>query len=106
MRSLSKKIKNKLWVSWKGRIYALPLQSGRAGSAALEEQELVAPYSCKILRVLVQPGQSIKAGDPVVVVEAMKMEYSFASPKAGTIKKVLVEAGKIVTAGTSFVEWA
>jgi biotin carboxyl carrier protein len=36
----------------------------------------------------------------------MKMEYNFTSPKDGTIKKVLVKAGSVVSAGTVFVEWA
>jgi biotin carboxyl carrier protein len=107
MKTFSKRSKDKLWVSWQGRIYALGLESATArySSGKAKEPELVAPYSCKVLRILVKAGQTIAVGDPVIVVEAMKMEYSFASPRAGTIKRVLVEAGKIVPAAAAFVEW-
>lgn len=107
MKAFTLKGKDKLWTTWKGRLYALPLP-GRARSSnnASGVQDLVAPYSCKVLKVLVKDGQAVKVGDPVIVIEAMKMEYNFTSPKDGTIKKVLVESGKIVSAGTVFVEWA
>lgn len=101
------KANGKLWTVWKGRHYCLPLQEpGRRGKQDADESSLSAPYSCKVLRVLVSDGQQVKRGDPVIVVEAMKMEYTFNSPREGKIKRVLVSAGKVVGTGTEFVEWA
>lgn len=101
------KTKNALWVQKDGRIYAIPLgkKSSRRGASGAEAQELVAPFSCKVLKVHVKPGQKLVAGDPVAVVEAMKMEYSYASPRDGIIKEVLVKEGETMSAGQHFVRW-
>jgi len=53
----------------------------------------------KIVRVLVQTGQAVQARQPLVVVEAMKMENELRSPKAGRVKDVAVAAGTSVEAG-------
>jgi 3-methylcrotonyl-CoA carboxylase alpha subunit len=96
----------KVWVQWQGRLYSLPLElrkNSRTSESAT--QELVAPFSCKVLRVNTQAGQSLKKGDPVVVVEAMKMEYSYASPKDGVVDAVLVKEGEVVSGGAQFIRW-
>lgn len=97
---------DKLWVHWHGKIYGLPLETKkRRSSSGAEEKDLVAPFSCKVLKIFVQPGQTVKKGDPIVVVEAMKMEYSYSSPKDGTIDSVAVKEGDIVSGGIHFVRW-
>lgn len=103
----SLKIRDKLWVQWKGRLYEMPadLRKAKAGARGDEAQELVAPFPCKVLKISVKGGQSVKKGDPVVVVEAMKMEYSYPSPRNGTIADVLVKEGEIVQGGAHFVKW-
>ena len=53
----------------------------------------------KIVRVLVKAGDEVAARQGLVVVEAMKMESEIASPKAGRIKEIAVEAGITVEAG-------
>jgi 3-methylcrotonyl-CoA carboxylase alpha subunit len=104
MKSL--RAKNKLWVQWQGRLYGMPLSlDSKRGKSADEAQELEAPFSCKVLKIHVQDGQTVKKGDPVVVVEAMKMEYAYASPRDGVIAKVQVKEGAVVPAGTQFVQW-
>lgn len=105
MKSL--KTKNALWVQKDGRIYSIPLgrKSAHRGAGGTEAQELMAPFSCKVLKVHVKPGQSVAAGDSVAVVEAMKMEYSYASPREGVIEEVLVREGETMSAGQHFVRW-
>lgn len=107
MSHRSQKIKDKMWVHWKGRLYGVPADLKLAQRAAKgeEAQELIAPFSCKVLKIFVTPGQAIKKGAPVVVVEAMKMEYAYASPKDGTIAKVLAKEGEILQGGSHFVAW-
>jgi acetyl-CoA/propionyl-CoA carboxylase biotin carboxyl carrier protein len=52
-----------------------------------------------IVKVLVEAGQTVAAGDPVVVLEAMKMENNVAADVAGTVTEVKAEAGQSVAAG-------
>lgn len=106
MNFFSQKVKDKIWVRYKGRVYAMPVTKKSArGAAAAEEEQLIAPFSCKVLKVHVKPGATVKKGDPVLVVEAMKMEYSYASPKDGVIESVAAAEGAIVQQGTPFVRW-
>jgi acetyl-CoA/propionyl-CoA carboxylase biotin carboxyl carrier protein len=52
-----------------------------------------------IIKVLVAVGDSVDAGDPVCVLEAMKMENNVAADKAGTVTEVLVGPGDSVGSG-------
>ncbi len=98
--------KDKLWIQKDGRIYSMPAEISKGRSAATSAaQELAAPFSCKVLKIHASAGKAVKAGDPVVVVEAMKMEYSYASPRDGVISEILVKEGEIVQAGAQFVRW-
>ncbi|MCS6787389.1 MAG: sodium-extruding oxaloacetate decarboxylase subunit alpha [Thiobacillaceae bacterium] len=57
-----------------------------------------------IVQVLVQPGQKVKAGDGVLVIEAMKMENEIQAPVAGTVVAVHVAKGEAVTPDQVLVE--
>jgi 3-methylcrotonyl-CoA carboxylase alpha subunit len=104
MRSLI--VKDKLWVHWEGKIFGVPLASEKTKRASsAQEKDLIAPFSCKVLKLFAKPGQTLKKGDPVVVVEAMKMEYSYTSPKDGIVDAVGVSEGEIVKGGTHFIRW-
>lgn len=49
-----------------------------------------------IFKVLVQPGQQVKQGEAVIILEAMKMENEIIAPEAGTISEVFVKEGQTV----------
>lgn len=68
-------------------------------AAAGEGEEISAPMPGTILKVLVSAGQAIKAGEPVVILEAMKMENEISSPVDGTVTAVCVNQGDSVDAG-------
>ena len=53
----------------------------------------------KVVRVLVERGQEVEAGQGLVVVEAMKMQNELKSPKAGRVAELRVEPGATVNAG-------
>ncbi|MEX2273647.1 MAG: biotin/lipoyl-containing protein [Vicinamibacterales bacterium] len=76
---------------------------GRAARHAEGEQRIVAPMPGRVLRVLVSQGDSVEVRQPVVVIEAMKMENELRATKAGTIKEVAVEPGASVEAGRLLV---
>jgi biotin carboxyl carrier protein len=73
--------------------------SADGGAGKPGEQRVTAPMPGKIVRVLVAPGDEVKARQGVVVMEAMKMECELTSPKAGKIKEIAVEVGMTVEAG-------
>ncbi len=60
---------------------------------------LTAPMPGKVVRVLVAPGEEVEARQPLVVVEAMKMENELSAPRAGTVTGVEVSEGMSVEAG-------
>ncbi len=57
-----------------------------------------------ILKVFVKKGQKVKKGDPVVILEAMKMRNKVNMPLAGVIKSVNVKAGENIPKGFVIVE--
>ncbi len=72
----------------------------RPGGAAREGVETIAaPMPGKVVRVLVAPGDSVEAGQGVVVVEAMKMQNEMKSSRAGRVVSVPAKEGATVTAG-------
>jgi biotin carboxyl carrier protein len=73
------------------------------GGAAHGEQRVLAPMPGRVLRVLVAIGDQVAPRQPVVVVEAMKMENELRSPKAGRVKDVAVTPGTSVEAGRVLV---
>ena len=67
---------------------------------------LVAPMPGMIVRVSVQVGDAVLAGQGVVVMEAMKMENELRSPSSGTVKAVWAVPGSAVEKGAVLVELA
>ncbi|ASI98250.1 acetyl-CoA carboxylase biotin carboxyl carrier protein subunit [Thermococcus celer] len=68
------------------------------------EGVVTAPMPGKILRILVKEGDSVKTGQGLLVLEAMKMENEIPSPKDGVIKKILVKEGDTVDTGQALIE--
>ena len=64
---------------------------------------LTAPMPGAVVRVLVEAGQSVSVGQPLVVLEAMKMEHTVASPADGVVAEVRVQPGLQVDAGSVLV---
>lgn len=93
-------------VTVKGRAYAVRLTdpkhlrgAGAGAGADSGRAQLTAPMPGKVVRVLVEAGQHVEAGQGVVVVEAMKMQNEMKSPKAGTVVELRAEPGATVNAG-------
>jgi biotin carboxyl carrier protein len=72
----------------------------RSGALALEgRQQLTAPMPGKVVRLLAAAGQTVEAGQGILVVEAMKMQNEIRAPKTGTLERLLVREGQAVNAG-------
>lgn len=74
-----------------------------AAAAPVAGEAVTAPMPGNILKVNVTPGQAVKEGDVLVVLEAMKMENEILAPKACTVKQVLVSKGSTVDTGATLV---
>ncbi len=77
--------------------YVIRTRGGAAGGRA--HQTLVAPLPGKITHVAVRPGDTVAAGDTLLVIEAMKMENELRAGAPGTVAEVRVRAGQTVNAG-------
>ena len=77
--------------------------SGSGSAAAADPDAIASPMQGTVLRVEVAPGDTIDAGQVVVIVEAMKMENEVGAHRAGTVAEVAVEAGGPVDAGAVLV---
>jgi biotin carboxyl carrier protein len=76
----------------------------KEGSAAgAGPQRVVAPMPGKVVRVLVRPGDAIRARQPLVVVEAMKMENELRAGRDGTIAEIHAKEGASVDAGALLI---
>ena len=64
---------------------------------------ILAPMPGTILSIMKKPGDYVKAGDVVLILEAMKMENEIVATAAGTISQILVSKGATVTTGDSLV---
>jgi biotin carboxyl carrier protein len=89
-----------------GREFRIVVQDEREwrrkrGSAVEAEgrQQVLAPMPGKIVRVLVKTGDAVRAGQGLLVVEAMKMQNEIRAPKSGTIDRLGVVEGQTVNAG-------
>lgn len=77
--------------AWRGR---------RHGPVEAEgHQQVIAPMPGKVVRLLVQPGDKVQAGQGLLVIEAMKMQNEIRAPKSGTLERLLAQEGQPVNAG-------
>ena len=90
-------------LQFEGREYRLFDASARRRSAPTRAGDLHAPMAGKIIHVLVQPGEHVKAGATLLILEAMKMEQQITAPQDGIVTRLLCREGDQVTAGTELV---
>ena len=81
-----------------------PRRRGAHTGAAASGDAVTAPMQGTVVKVAVEEGQAVAAGDLVVVLEAMKMENPVTAHKDGTITGLAVEAGAAITQGTVLAE--
>ncbi len=88
-----------------GKTYELAMENPLAAELADESNAagLAAPMPGKIVSVLAKPGERVKRGQPIIVLEAMKMEHTLAAPSDTEIETVNVAAGDQVDEGAAVV---
>ena len=90
----------------KDRFDRLLEQMGLSNAAATKVNELKAPMPGLIVDIRVQPGQAVQKGDPLLVLEAMKMENILKAPADGVVASVKVDLRANVQKGQVLVQFA
>jgi acetyl/propionyl-CoA carboxylase alpha subunit len=90
---------NGAWVGWNGM--SCPVNPERSDSTVSPEadRELRAPMTGKVVNVAAAVGAAVRAGEVLVVLEAMKMEYRLVAPRDGTVESVGCKEGDRVDLG-------
>jgi biotin carboxyl carrier protein len=84
---------NKYQLDVKDKFDELLKSLGMDGLASVKVNEVKAPMPGLVLDIRVSEGDEVKKGDPILVLEAMKMENILKSPTDGTVKKINVKKG-------------
>jgi len=90
----------------KDRFDLLLERLGMSNAAAAKVNELKAPMPGLIVDIRVQPGQAVQKGDPLLVLEAMKMENILKAPADGTVGNLKVNLRDNVQKGQVLVQFA
>lgn len=92
-------------LAWRGQVYTLVEEREGAASAHRHVAGgLEAPMPGKVIKVSVQPGDSVAKGQELLVIEAMKMENALRAPKDGRVRSVAARLGDMVNPGVVLVE--
>jgi biotin carboxyl carrier protein len=79
-------------------------QAAAGGRTVSRGETIRAPIAGKVVKVLVAPGDAVAHGQPVIVLEAMKMENELVAERGGTVASVHKQAGQAVDTGDLLVE--
>ena len=94
-----------------GNVYEVTVEEGTGSAAAAAPKaapkaaagagavKVAASVPGKVLKIAASVGQAVKAGDPVIILEAMKMEIPVVAPKDGTVASINVAVGDAIEAG-------
>jgi biotin carboxyl carrier protein len=84
-----------------GRVYRVRPDSGAAGAAAAggASREVRSTLPGKIVQIQVEAGDEVKRGDPLVIIEAMKMENELRAPFDARVERLVVSPGQAVESG-------
>ncbi|WP_347357392.1 biotin/lipoyl-containing protein [Bdellovibrio sp.] len=101
-------IQGTLWVHYNGRVFTQDVSTGRKsrkkGGAGGSSDQVMAPMPGKITKLLVTVGAAIEPGQAVLVMEAMKMEYTLKAEIAGTVDSINCAVGDQVALGKALVK--
>ena len=83
----------------KGQFIRVETETFGSNNSVLSSNALTAPMPGKIIAVKAKAGDSVKAGDPLIIMEAMKMEMTLEAPRDGVVAEVTTEVDALVTDG-------
>ena len=98
-----KKIEGKWWIHLEGEVYVVN-EVEKGGKTSESAGGLSAPMPGTILEVMVKEGQRVREGQPLMTMEAMKMEHVLEAPRDGVVAAVHAGEGATVDDGLLLVE--
>lgn len=109
-KAIAERIDDKVWVHLNGETICLEVENaggrkrGKAVGKDAKSNLILAPMPGKITKLFKKVGEPVKVGESVLVMEAMKMEYTLKANVAGTVKGVLFNEMDQVVLGALIVE--
>ena len=99
---------NRTWVFIDGRTYVVEGDSGgrpRRGGTADGAMAFAAPMPATVVAIKVKPGDTVREGDLLIMLEAMKMELPITAPRDGRIKSIDCREHELVQPGVALLEF-
>jgi biotin carboxyl carrier protein len=96
-----------VFVTLQGRDYHFQLETPQARRVMLHEHpegEVTLPMPGVVVQVFVRDGDQVTKGQPLLIVEAMKMEHTLTAPRDGTVVGLAAEVGQMIEAGAALLE--
>ena len=94
------------WVFVDGEVYEFEVQRQGRRKGSAHHGTLSAPMPATVIRINVAPGDAVKKGDTLLVLEAMKMELPVRAPADGVVESVSCQTGELVQAGVTLIHLA
>ena len=95
----------RIYVLSEGRVLQLVLHDpAQAGERERHDGGLISPMPGQVLQVMVEPGTAVRRGQPLVIVEAMKMEHTILAPMDGVVEQICFGAGERVSEGAQLLK--
>lgn len=91
------------WIWVNGHIHVMKVVTGHPRVTTEDEGTLTALMNSIVLKILVKPGDTVKKNQPLMMLEAMKMQCEITSPRDGVVKSVNCREGDQVEGGTAVV---
>lgn len=105
VHALTAQAQGQRWVALNAQLFTLTkVEKSARRIHGHTNNNLTASMPGQIMKVVVHEGETVAQGQPLIVLEAMKMEVRLNAPHAGTVIKVLCNVGQIVERGQSLLE--
>jgi biotin carboxyl carrier protein len=95
------------WVSADGQVAVVEIETGAPGRPRKKTaagDAMMSPMPSTVVKVLVKAGQSVREGETLLVLEAMKMELPIRAPRDGVVSALHCEPGELVQPGVALVD--
>jgi 3-methylcrotonyl-CoA carboxylase alpha subunit len=97
---------NEIHFAYDGEIWVVEIADKSRARARHRDHSMSAPMPGVVLKILVNVGDNVIKGAPLLILEAMKMEHQITSPRDGTIASVNCKEGEMVQPGLDLVTLA